>query len=449
LEVTTMYEQILHLNIQDLECLSDFSPFCKIVFNREGIIFKDKDCIDCLDLIEHIIAHNFDSFESKLSPRHMRIEYDFVNRNQETMWYEVVACKVIYNDSEVILSHVINITEKKRAEHELNRISKVRSLMLEVSRAIANNDEIEVFYSLILKNALAAIEKSHLGSIFIRREDHFHCISYIGFDESVMDFQLPVKHSFLYRATDGAMDQITYLSDIQPSDLNYPIKLSSKEEAYIKSSLSAPIIISGEIYGMVNIDSLEANAFDESDVKSMAFMRDNIEIAIINHLLFQEKSHLAKYDRLTGLYNRHFFEDQYEFIKEKAQRYSETFNLVMFDVDELKKINDLYGHFVGDQVIRKIALEMQTSSRKSDVIARFGGDEIIAILFVSDAELLNIKFTKLQEKLLDNPISFFEEKIQCSFSFGVASFPQEGQEFEELLKIADARMYINKAKRSR
>jgi diguanylate cyclase (GGDEF)-like protein len=440
-----MNHQLLSLNMQILDNLSDFSPFCKVVFNREGVIYKDRNCIDCLDLVEHIILHDFISFEAGLTSQLRSVDYDFINRNQEPMWFEVVACKVIYNDSEVILAHIINVTDKRRAEKELHRISKVRSLMLEISRAIANNDEIEVFYSLILKNALAAIEKSNLGSIFIRRQEHFQCISYIGFDESVTDFQLPVKHSFLYRATEGAMDHITYLPDIQPSDLNYPIKIASGDHVHIRSSLSAPIIISGEVYGMINIDSLQANAFDESDIKSMEFIRDNIEIAITNHILFQEKSHLAKYDRLTGLYNRHFFEDQYEFIKEKALRYNETFNVVMFDVDDLKKVNDLYGHFVGDQVIRKIALEMQTSSRKSDLIARFGGDEIIAILFASDADELNLKFSKLQTKLLENPIEFFDERIHCSFSFGIASFPKEGQQFDELLKIADARMYINKS----
>jgi diguanylate cyclase (GGDEF)-like protein len=440
-----MNHQLLSLNMQILDNLSDFSPFCKVVFNREGVIYKDRNCIDCLDLVEHIILHDFVSFEAKLTSQLRSVDYDFINRNQEPMWFEVVACKVIYNDSEVILAHIINVTDKRRAEKELHRISKVRSLMLEISRAIANNDEIEVFYSLILKNALAAIEKSNLGSIFIRRQEHFQCISYIGFDESVTDFQLPVKHSFLYRATEGAMDHITYLPDIQHSDLNYPIKIASGDHVHIRSSLSAPIIISGEVYGMINIDSLQANAFDESDIKSMEFIRDNIEIAITNHILFQEKSHLAKYDRLTGLYNRHFFEDQYEFIKEKALRYNETFNVVMFDVDDLKKVNDLYGHFVGDQVIRKIALEMQTSSRKSDLIARFGGDEIIAILFASDADELNLKFSKLQTKLLENPIEFFDERIHCSFSFGIASFPKEGQQFDELLKIADARMYINKS----
>jgi diguanylate cyclase (GGDEF)-like protein len=444
-----MNHQLLSLNMQILDNLSDFSPFCKVVFNREGVIYKDRNCIDCLDLVEHIILHDFVSFEAKLTSQLRSVDYDFINRNQEPMWFEVVACKVIYNDSEVILAHIINVTDKRRAEKELHRISKVRSLMLEISRAIANNDEIEVFYSLILKNALAAIEKSNLGSIFIRRQEHFQCISYIGFDESVTDFQLPVKHSFLYRATEGAMDHITYLPDIQPSDLNYPIKIASGDHVHIRSSLSAPIIISGEVYGMINIDSLQANAFDESDIKSMEFIRDNIEIAITNHILFQEKSHLAKYDRLTGLYNRHFFEDQYEFIKEKALRYNETFNVVMFDVDDLKKVNDLYGHFVGDQVIRKIALEMQTSSRKSDLIARFGGDEIIAILFASDADELNLKFSKLQTKLLENPIEFFDERIHCSFSFGIASFPKEGQQFDELLKIADARMYINKSMKLR
>lgn len=436
------------LTPQILESLTSLTPFCKVVFDHEAILYKDRDCIDCLDMTEYIIRNKFDYLQARLTDRLSSIEFSFENRNGESMWFEVIACHVFYEDRKAVLAYMVNITEKRKAEIDLQRTSKVRSLMLDVSRAVANNDEIDVFYSLILKNALLAIEKSNLGSIFIKRGNHFQCVSYTGFHESVMDFQLPVNHSFLYRGTEGAMDQIVYLSDIQPSDLNYPIKLAAGDLVYIKSSLSAPIIISGEVYGMLNIDSLQANAFDEGDMKSMEFMRDNIEIAITNHILFQEKCNLAKFDRLTGLYNRHFFDEQYEFIKEKTHRYNETFNLVMFDVDELKKINDLYGHFVGDQVIRKIALEMQTSSRKSDIIARFGGDEIIAILFASDAGELEKKFNRLQNKLLEHPIEFFDERIQCSFSFGIASFPGEGQEFNDLLKIADARMYINKQKRS-
>jgi diguanylate cyclase (GGDEF)-like protein len=120
----------------------------------------------------------------------------------------------------------------------------------------------------------------------------------------------------------------------------------------------------------------------------------------------------------------------------------------MFDVDNLKLTNDKYGHFVGDQVIRKIALEMQTNCRKSDVIARFGGDEIIAVLFSSDEEELQKKYSNIQDRLLENPVEFFDEQIFCSFSFGIASFPKEGQNLEDLLKIADSRMYINKSKRS-
>lgn len=430
-----------------LKTVTDLSPFCIVVFDHNEIYYSDRDCKMCLLVVEDIIKGGFDSFKQMLGNDFSLMEKQIVDEDESKKWYQLRSKLVNFEGKEAVLTNLLDITDKKLADMEYIRLSKIRSLMLEVTHSVVNTDEIEVFYSLILKNALAAIEKSNLGSIFIRRQDHFQCISYIGFHESVMDFQLPVKHSFLYRATEGAMDHITYLNDIQPSDLNYPIKTDSGEHVYIRSSLSAPILISGEVYGMINIDSLQANAFDETDVKSMEFIRNNVEIAITNHILFQEKSQLAKYDRLTGLYNRHFFEDQYEFIKEKALRYNETFNVVMFDVDDLKKVNDLYGHFVGDQVIRKIALEMQTSSRKSDLIARYGGDEIIAILFASDADELNRKFSKLQKKLLDNPIDFFDERIHCSFSFGIASFPQEGQRFEDLLKIADARMYINKSKR--
>jgi diguanylate cyclase (GGDEF)-like protein len=444
-----MQKQNMLLISKDLlKSVNHISPFCVVVFNQSGIEYFDHDCDTCQILIDDIINNNYNDFRSKISEEFTIVDYHLKIIDGIDKWYQLHSKMIEFNEVESILMYVLDITDKKVAELENIRSSKIRSLMLEVTHSVVNNDEIEIFYSLILKNALLAIQKSHLGSIFIRRENYFQCISYVGFDDSVMEFQLPVEHSFLYRATDGAMDSITYLNNIQPSDLNYPIKIDSGEYVHIRSSLSAPIIISGEVYGMINIDSLQTDAFDEIDVKSMEFMRYNIEIAIINHLLFQEKSQLAKYDRLTGLYNRHFFEDQYKFIKEKAMRYNETFNLVMFDVDHLKSINDKYGHFVGDQVIRKIALEMQTNSRKSDVIARFGGDEMIAVLFSSDAEELQVKYSKIQDKLLENPIGFFEEHIYCSFSFGVASFPQEGQELEELLKIADARMYINKSKRS-
>ncbi len=444
-----MQKQImLQINQDLLKTVNHISPFCVVVFDQNGIEYFDHDCDTCQILMDDIINNNYHNFRSKITEEFTVVDYHLEIKDEIDKWYQLHSKVIIFNEVESILTYVLDITDKKLAELENIRLSKIRSLMLEVTHSVVNNDEIEIFYSLILKNALLAIEKSHLGSIFIRRENNFQCISYVGFDDSVMDFQLPVEHSFLYRATDGAMDYITYLNDIQPSDLNYPIKIDTGEYTHIRSSLSAPINISGEVYGMINIDSLQPDAFDESDVKSMEFMRDNIEIAIINHLLFQEKTQLAKYDRLTGLYNRHFFEDQYEIIKEKGLRYNETFNLVIFDVDRLKMINDQYGHFVGDQAIRKIALEMQTNSRKSDVIARFGGDEIIAVLFSSSADELQKKFANMQDKLLENPIEFFEEKIYCSFSFGIASFPQEGQELEVLLKIADARMYINKSKRS-
>ena len=438
---------LFHVTREMLDLVGELSPYYHVIFDNKEIYYSDHDSKVCVCVVEDIMKNSFDLLKNSLGNDFSLIEHHCVGKDNSERWYELQSKLIIFEGKEAVLSNILDITDKKNADLENIRLSKIRSLMLEVTHSVVNTDEIDVFYSLILKNALAAIEKSNLGSIFIKRQDNFQCVSYIGFHESVMDFQLPVKHSFLYRASDGAMDHITYLNDIQPSDLNYPIKIDTGEQVYIKSSLSAPIFISGEIYGMINIDSLQANAFDDTDVKSMEFIRDNIEIAITNHILFQEKSQLAKYDRLTGLYNRHFFENQYEFIKEKALRYNETFNIVMFDVDDLKKVNDLYGHFVGDQVIRKIALEMRTSSRKSDLIARFGGDEIIAILFASDPDELSRKFTKLQLKLLDNPIDFFDERIKCSFSFGIASFPQEGQNFNDLLKIADARMYINKSKR--
>jgi diguanylate cyclase (GGDEF)-like protein len=245
------------------------------------------------------------------------------------------------------------------------------------------------------------------------------------------------------------MDRICNISDLQRDDLFYSITTYAGDLVYIRSHISAPIYIKDEFYGMISIDSIHPNAFDESDVASMEFIRKNVQIAIANQLLFIEKSQMAMFDQLTGLYNRHYFNEQFEMIKSKALRYEETFLFVLFDIDDLKMINDRFGHYVGDQAILKITDLLLRNTRKSDIIARYGGDEFVGIFYGTTVDDLIEKYDHMDKLMFGDPIYSAGRELHASFSFGIAEFPNDGESINDLMVTSDIRMYANKKNKTK
>jgi diguanylate cyclase (GGDEF)-like protein len=214
---------------------------------------------------------------------------------------------------------------------------------------------------------------------------------------------------------------------------------------YIHSTLSAPIYLQGILYGLINVDSLRPSAFNDDDVKSIEFISKSIEIAITNRLLYEEKSYLSRFDRITKLYNRHFFDEHCDVVIKRAQRYSESFHLVMIDIDDLKLANDKYSHLVGDEIIILVSNLIKQSIRDSDIFARYGGDEFVGLLFNSNYEQLVEKFEQLNQTLMKSSVEYQGSKIYSSISYGIATFSEDGNTIYELIRVADDRMYEYKS----
>ena len=349
---------------------------------------------------------------------------------------------VLYKSSKYILAHLFDITEKLNVQSKLMKFSMVRSLMLEVSQSIIKTEDINQIYQLILDNAIKALEKASIGTILIMEDDILKVVAHAGFSKEILGFQLNIQDTFLYKATNGKMDNIKNLNDLMTFNSYYPIKTSLGEE-YIKSTLTAPINIDGKVCGMLNIDSIEVNAFDNDDIQYMAFMKNCIEIAISNFLQYEERIYLANHDSLTKLYNRFYIEDKFEKYKDNALKNNLMFYLVIFDIDNLKDINDKYGHSVGDIVILKIVDELKKITNKNDILARVGGDEFLGIFYAeNESYLLN----KIENSLknINNKIEINSHQVPCSFSFGISTFGKDGDTFKDLFKIADDRMYLLK-----
>ncbi|MEL7597349.1 MAG: GGDEF domain-containing protein, partial [Clostridiaceae bacterium] len=171
-----------------------------------------------------------------------------------------------------------------------------------------------------------------------------------------------------------------------------------------------------------------------------------IEIAISKHKLYEETIYLSRYDKLTNIYNRRYFEELiYEYIH-KCRINSEEFFFVVFDLNGLKIVNDTYGHLAGDEFIKTFTSNLNKYIAGADTLARLGGDEFVGVFFNRDLQTLIERFEELIIHFENNPVAFQGNKFICSYSYGIADFPKDGEEYDELMKIADERMYKYKQK---
>lgn len=465
------YENIktgkLSNNIHTVEILTDdelksferFFQIPMILFNGKEVLYINNFCKEMLgyedqDILKDKTLGTIEFFEEDfITCIHHILENDtysikeeiyILNKDKDKLLVELVGKIVMYNCQKCIFASLKDISHVQQLESNLSRISKIRTLMLETTRFALKIEDMNHLFQLILKNALNSIENGTVGTILIKKDDYFAVASQIGFSKDIKDFCLPIEDAFLYKATNGRMDKIANIPDLMSYRNYYPIETKYGEKKYIKSTLTAPIYIKDRFFGMINIDSIEINAFDEEDVKSMEFIRNYIEIIITNYLLYEEKSYLARYDQLTNIYNRSYFEEQAKNMIDKASCYKETFNFVIFDINNLKAINDSFGHLAGDEIIHGFAFELKNNVRKTDIIGRIGGDEFAGIFLNSDAESLDKKLLNLLTHMENNPLIIDGKEMKCTFSYGIADFPQEGFCLKDLIKVADKRMYIFK-----
>lgn len=235
----------------------------------------------------------------------------------------------------------------------------------------------------------------------------------------------------------------------------------------VKSELFVPLKIKGRTIGVIVAQSRRYNAFTENDLKLLSTASSHIASVIEVARLHEAVREAASTDSLTGLYNRRYFMERLEEEISRSMRNSKPFSVVMLDVDFLKSVNDTYGHLYGDAYLCYIGKTLKDSIRGSDVIARFGGDEYIIMLPETDYDgafyLLNRTIHKLSSKpvqleaynICNSSQANLPEKqdlyveVTPSVSFGIASFPADGTSRDELIKVADRRLYTGTSGKAR
>ena len=157
---------------------------------------------------------------------------------------------------------------------------------------------------------------------------------------------------------------------------------------------------------------------------------------------FEKTYKLATTDGLTELYNHRYFQEQMLALVDTSKRYNTNFSLIMIDIDFFKKFNDKFGHQTGDAVLRKVAEILKKTVRASDIVARYGGEEMAVILPNTNLEDAVITANKICKAVNEKPFKLLDD-IECiiTISLGVATYPIHGQVQQELIEIADRGLY--------
>jgi diguanylate cyclase (GGDEF)-like protein len=152
-------------------------------------------------------------------------------------------------------------------------------------------------------------------------------------------------------------------------------------------------------------------------------------------------------DSLTGLYNRRFFSDKVNYEYFRAKRYKQPLSLLFGDLDNFKKVNDVYGHQVGDEVLRAVSKLIRDNIRNVDIAVRYGGEEIAIILPNTDLPGAKLVAERLREVIALNKIKFYEKEVSITISFGVNTLNGEADiSLQEMIKKADDALYTAKKK---
>lgn len=208
-----------------------------------------------------------------------------------------------------------------------------------------------------------------------------------------------------------------------------------------RSVLCIPISYGDTLLGVLNVESEQELAFSTEDTLVMNTLADLLATALHNSFVFQKLQQQSITDGLTSIKTRRFFWEALSSEWKRASRSGRPFSVVLIDLDKFKEVNDTFGHLEGDMVLARVGRLLEQKCRQSNVVARYGGDEFVILMPETGVEQAQILSERLRLWLATDPML---SEHHITGSFGVASFPVHGLAAEDIIRVADAGMYVSK-----
>ena len=231
------------------------------------------------------------------------------------------------------------------------------------------------------------------------------------------------------------------------SDERFDPAMDKKTGFKTENLICIPLVIGEKALGAIELVNVEDSVFEDESIDFLNSLSDFAAIAINNANYVKKIEDLTIRDDCTCLYNSRHLLNVIDIEIEKSKKQKTPFSIVFLDLDHFKSINDTYGHLVGSGLLSKIGDTILESIDKKDTAVRYGGDEFVIIMTESGREEALKKTQKIHKKM--NETLYYQKEnfnIKVTASFGLATFPDDANDKEQIIKMADNAMYNVKKK---
>ena len=210
------------------------------------------------------------------------------------------------------------------------------------------------------------------------------------------------------------------------------------------SLLVLPLVLHERALGTLILGAKRRHAFGDPVRPTLEVLASHLAVSLSNARMVQKLETMATTDGLTGLFNKRAMLESASQKIAAAARFDRKLAVLMTDIDHFKKVNDTYGHDVGDVVIRGLADILKRQKRATDLVARFGGEEFVALCEQTDEKGAMLLAERIREELAKTSFRTAQGTLSVTCSIGVAIFPEGGKDWESLFKAADEALYVSK-----
>jgi diguanylate cyclase (GGDEF)-like protein/PAS domain S-box-containing protein len=212
----------------------------------------------------------------------------------------------------------------------------------------------------------------------------------------------------------------------------------------VSSEIAVPLVRENRVVGVINVESTADRPLTARDLDLLVLLGEQLTPAIVNAQLHAEVQRLAITDALTDLYNRRGLFELGRREVERARRFGRPLAAILLDLDDLKRVNDTYGHAVGDQVLVGVAARCRQELREVDLLGRYGGDEFAILLPESDLAGARLVAERLRGRIGYTALNTERGPITMTLSLGVVALNGRCTDLEALLERADQALYVAK-----
>ncbi|HEX9017587.1 MAG TPA: histidine kinase N-terminal 7TM domain-containing protein [Anaerolineaceae bacterium] len=208
-----------------------------------------------------------------------------------------------------------------------------------------------------------------------------------------------------------------------------------------RSYVGVPLILLDQVVGVISMQNLSPYAYTTEQIRLLETISTQAAIAVWNARLYDQMKQMAITDSVTGLFTRRHFTSLGRSEVERALRYDRRLSVFMVDIDHFKRVNDSYGHNIGDQVLKTVAQTCRQALRQTDIIGRWGGEEFAIVLPEADRDGAAMIAERIRRMMADKSITVGQVKLGVTVSIGVAILEGGASSLEILIDSADRAMY--------